>query len=635
MTKKRGSFIIMLLGVSLLVSACGQKVEEASVAPEPVSVQAQTVAASRQASQSLSYPGIVAADSEATITAKASGNLTAVRMKVGDKVSLGQELAKIDDLSGGSASRGAFNANQIKQAQIAVSTAEASYNLARQNYNNILVSSVKDLRAAEIARDQAAKSESNLAVTTAEGLKSAELAYETAKLATQQAASSLANREKLATQSENDTRTNAGLTASSVVATAGSVITNINNFTGFDKNNSVTINYRTNLGALDSSTYDAAEQSYQEAKDAYTEYQGRTEGTVEEEVTAAIKVVTAAKRAADDAKRLLDKTTPSVNLPQSSATGVSLSGLQAAVAGYQSQINAALSQANAVKQSLSSVPLNNDSVLDSLRQALRIAQQQEASAKQNLANLKSGNTSQQNQASFSSSLAQNQYDNARVKIETQVAAAKTQMDTAQLQYSNAVVALESLYDAHSVVAPLDGTVTKIFVAEGQAVAPGQAVVTVSKIEDTKVQFYIEAGELASIKPGVPVKVTDSAGQEYSGAVAAVSPQAEAVTRRFLAEAKLEKADGLLLGTVVDVSVETSTTVSGPGIILLPLEAVIVGQNGSHVFVIADGLAHEVPVEVMEVKGETARVKADLTDTDQVITSGNRRLEEGQAVKAGE
>lgn len=628
-------FLGALIVSSLFLSACGTPDEVKKAEPEPLSVKTQTVAASQRVSQSLSYPGLVSADSEATIIAKTAGNLTAVKMKVGDKVTLGQELAKIDDVGSGPANSSAFSANQIKQAQIAVSSAEAAYNLAKQNYNNILISSVKDLKAAEIARDQAAKSESNLGVTTSESVKSAELAYETARLATQQAATSLANREKLAQQTAADTRTNAGLTASSVAATAGGIVTNINNFTGFDTSNNVSISYRSNLGALDSSTFDAAKQSYQRAKEMYVSYQAREKGTVEEEVDAAIELVTAAKEAADDAKKLLDKTTTSVNLPQSSPTGTSLSGLQAAVSGYQTQINSALGQINSVKQALASVELNNNTVLDGLRQALSIAKQQEESAKQNLTNLKSGNTSQKNQASFASSLAQNQFDNAKVKIETQVAAAKTQVDTAQLQYNNALVALDSLYDAHSIISPLDGTVTKIFVAEGQSVGPGQAVVTVSKTQDIKVQFYLESTNLEDVKPGVPALVVDSSGKEYTGAVSAVSPQADPVTRRFLAEVKLPDSSGLLLGTVVDVSVQSSTIARGEGSMILPLEAITVGQNGSHIFIIEDGKAKRIEVEVKEVKGELARVQANLGPETAVIVSGNRRVEDGQAVQSEE
>lgn len=631
MKNKKISLIILLASLSLVLSACGAKTEVPAAEPLPVSVKGQTVGNSLSVKQSLSYPGAVVADSEATIVAKASGNLTGAKFKVGDTVGLGQELAKIDDVNSPAFNAANFNTNQIKQAKNAAATAEAAYHLAKDSYNSLLVSSVKDLRSAEIARDQAAKGQSNLDITTGESLKSAELAYETAKIATEQASSTLANREKLAVQSAKDTLTNADLTASSVVSTAGAIITNINNITAFDINNTVSIDYRSNLGALDSSTYDAAKQAYQTAKDSYAAYQKKKPASVAEDVDNVIIVAEAVKSLVDTAKNLLDKSISSSVLPASSVTGVSLSGLQSAVSGYQSQINAATAQINGMKQALVNITLNNTTLLDSLRQAYQLSFQQEAIAKQNLANLKSGNTSQQNQAGYAANLAQNQYDNAKVKIESQINAAKTQVETAELQYNNAVVALQSLYDAHSIVAPINGTITKVFVADGQAVAQGQAVATVSQTQNIKVQFFIEADNLKDIVLGLPVTVVDDNNVSHPGLVAAVSPQADLITRRFLVEVKLEDSTGLFLGTVVTVKLELIKTATTAGSVILPLAAITVGQNGNYIFIAENGRAKRASVEIQEVLGESARVKVDLPAETMIITEGNRLLEEGQGI----
>ena len=631
MKSKKLSLTVLLLLLALTLSACGKVTEDTVAPPAPLAVKGQTVGESLSVKQDLSYPAMVAPDSEATIVAKASGNLTAVKFKVGDSVYLGQELAKVDDVNSTSFNAANFNTNQIKQAKIAVSQAQAAYDLARTSYNNLLISSVKDLRSAEIARDQASKIQSNLDITTAESLKSAQLAYDTAKIATESANSTLTNREKLSLQGAQDAQTNADLAANSVASNAGAIITNINNLGSFDDKNNVAIGYRTNLGALDSSTYDTAKQDYKDAQAIYADYLAQKFSTVADKVDAAIALANATKTLTGDTKRLLDKSIPSSSLPQSAASGVSLSGLQAAVAGYDAQINASLSQINASKQALTNVDLNNTTLLDSLRQALRIAQQQEASAKQALVNLQSGNTSQQNNAGFSANLAENQYENTKVKIESQINAAKTQMETAQMQYNNASVSLQSLYDAHSVIAPLDGTITKVFVTDGQAVVAGQAIATVSQTDNLKIQFYIEAENLSEIKSGLPVKVVDSSNVSYDGLISAVSPQADQTTRRFLAEVKLENPKGLLLGTVVTVNLEIKKDAKQAGTIILPLSAVTIGQNGSFIFINDNGLAKKVTVTVAEVIGELAEVKVDLPASAVIITEGNRLLQEGQAI----
>ncbi len=622
--------LVLLLALGL--SACGRKDKtEVTQAPLPVEVVGQTVGASQSITQSLEYPGIVVAESEATIIAKASGNLTAANFKIGDQVVLGQELAKIDDVSSAIFNSSNYNASQIKQAKNAVSQAESAYNLAKSSYNNLLISSVKDLRSAEISRDQAAKGQSNLDITTTESIKSAELAFETSKIAAEQARLTLENREKLSIQTDADTKTNALNTVSLAVSTAGSVLTNINNVTALDDNNTVSIAYRSNLGALDSSAYSATKQSYQTAKDLYTDYSKKTFANLDERLKAALGVVEAVKKLADDTKNLFDKTITSTALPQTSMSGASLTSLQTAASGYQAQMASALSQINGASQSLASVSLNNSSLLDSLRQAYDLAKQQQASAEQALNNLKAGNTSQKDAANFAYNLAQNQYDNLKVKIESQILGAKTQMETAAIQYNNAVTALQSLYDAHSVIAPLSGTITKVFIDNGETVSAGQPVLTISQTENIKVQFYVEADNSLAIKPGLAVKVLADNNNSYDGIVAAVSPQADAITRRFLVEVKLEKNDNLFLGTVVTVKLNLIKTAGGSGLIIVPLAAVNISQNGNYIFVVENSVAKKMAVEISEVIGEAAKLRVDLPMEAVIVIEGNKFLQEGQLV----
>lgn len=632
MENKKIIFIPLLVSLVFLLSACGTKTATpVNEMPAPVSVKGQAAADSLSIKQDLEYPGMVVAESEASITAKASGNLTSANFKVGDQVVLGQELAKIDDVNSATFNPSNYNTSQIKQAKNLVSQAEGVYNLARSNYDSLLVSSVKDLRSAEISRDQAAKGQSNLDITAAESLKSAELAYDIAKIAVEQARLTLENRQKLVNQSVTDTNTNAANTADSALSMAATIITNINNIAALDDNNTVSIAYKSNLGALDASSYNITKQSYQAAKDAYTDYGKKTFANLNDKLNAVALVVDKTKKLTDDAKVLFDKTITSATLPQTSAVGPSLSGLQAAVSGYQAQMSGAVSQIDSSTQALANLTLNNTSLIDSLTQGYNLAKQQQASAEQALNNLKAGNTSQKDSAGFAYNLAQNQYDNLRVKIEAQIAAAKTQMETAAFQYNNAVTSLQSLYDAHSVISPLTGTITKVFITNGEAVNPGQPVLTVSQTQNIKVQFFVEPDNLMAIKPGLPVKVIADNNNSYSGIVAAVSPQADPVTRRFLVEVKLESNDGILLGTVATVQLSLVKTAGTPGTIILPLAAVTVGQNGTYIFVIDGGLAKKIEVSVSEVLGEVAKVKVDLPAETLIITDGNKLIQDGQAV----
>lgn len=624
--------IFLFLLIPLFLSGCGKKEEAPASVEAAIEVQARSVASSREIKQELEYPAIVAASTEAKLIAKSSGTLSGADFAVGDNVGVGQSLAKIDEIGAAGFNAGGVNSNQIKQAIIAVEQAQASYQLARSNYENLLLSSVKDLRQAEIARDQAAKGESNLGLTGAESLKSAELAYETAKIAAEQSRLSLVNREKQLQQGGVDANDNAELAASTALNAASSVLSGINNLTGFDDNNVVSVSYRSNLGALESSSYAQAENAYKAAQESYNSYVGASFSSMDERIKAVITLIDKVKALADATKYLFDKSIPSSSLPQSGGSGVSLSSLQSTAASYQSQLNGVLAQVRGSQQALTNVALNNDGMIDTLRQSYELAKKQEASAAQNLNNLRAGNTSQQDQAGFAVNLAQNQYENLKVKINSQILAAKTQMDSAQLQYNNASVSLQSLYDIHSLVSPIAGTVTQKLASNGDTVSAGQIVAVVSQVESLKVKFFVESDNILEMKLGAPVTAVSADGKIYPGIIAAVSAQADNATKRFQVEMQLEGQDKPLLGTVVTVKISLAKSVqAGVGSIIVPLSALEVGQNGNFIFLVDNGRARKVSVELQAVLGEMAQVKLEAGDEALVIIAGNKFLREGSAV----
>ena len=631
--KKNYLLTICLILIVFSLTACGKKKDEtATTAPVAVNVVVQEIAQSLSANRELQYPGLVVSDSEAKIVAKTSGTISGFKLNAGDKVSLGQELAKIDDVNSASYNPANFNSSQIKQAKLAVNQAQAAYQLARTSYNNLLLSSVKDLKAAEISRDQAAKGQQNLALTTAESIKSANLAYETSKIATEQARLSLENRKKLNTQGVSDIQTNSEIAADSSANLCGTVISNVNALTGFDEDNTVSVSYKTNLGALDSATYSKANDSYRQAKLAYKNYLKKSFSNTENKVDETISLVQITKTMIDDTKILFEKSVSSSNLPQSSQTGVSLSGLQTSAASYQSQINSALNLVNSAKQGLSNTALNNDSLITTLEKAYELSQQQQASALQALNNLNTGNTSQADQSQFALSLAQNQYDNAKVKIESQIATAKVQMENSESQYNNALLSLQSLYDIHSIISPIVGTITQK-VNNGDTVSAGQLVATVSQTEKTKVKIFVEPENLADLKPGLLATVSNGT-QTVNGIISSISPQADTLTRRFPVEIVLENSSSsLYLGTVVNVKIIVTKSVAGEaGSILLPLSSIEVGQNGNNVMIAENNQAKKIPVEVVAVLGDLAKVKiTNYPPQTLIIVEGNKLVREGDPV----
>jgi multidrug efflux pump subunit AcrA (membrane-fusion protein) len=631
---KSYKYFPILIIASLILSGCHQQdVKEEIPKKDALEVVGQTVKNSQTSHEALEFPAVISADQEAKIIAKTAGTASNVRFNVGDKVRIGDTLLKIDDINAGSRSLSNFNTSQIKQAQIGVAQAAANYQLAQTNYQNLLISSEKDLSQGDIVKNQTAQAQKNVNATIEEALKSAELAYESAKLAAQTAKLTLDNRQKLGDQSAADSQVNADLTAESVVNSCETSVENINNITALDPNKTVTISYKYMLGAMDSATLVAAKAKYLTVQNAIKDYRSKNFNSTGEKVDAAIVVVKNTKTLIDSVKIVLEKTITSADLPLNSLSGPSLSSLQSAVAGYQTQTNAALNQINAVKQGLSSVDLGNTTSLDSLAKAYEIAKKQEASALQNLNNLKAGNKTQVDQAYYGNKSAIGQYDSLKSRLDSQIAVSKSQVELARLQYSNAATGLQSLYDVHLAVTPIDGMITKKMVTDGDTVSAGQILAIVSQSEKIKLQFYVDQETFTYFKLGQSVKIKDNDENLYSAKITSLTPQADSLTRRFLVEVMPDKSNAKAynLGTILSVIATIEKSPQKKGNLMIPVSAIEISQNGNYIFISQNDKATKIAVTIERVQGETAEISVKLAPETIIVIDGNKLLNEGDEI----
>lgn len=629
--KLRNVITIFGLGLvgTVLISGCG-KADKKPAIPQInwIPVVSQTVAKSRAVEQTLSFPALVTAKEQATVLAKSSGTAKMVAYQLGDPVKAGDLMLKIDDVTGTSYNTG-FNAGPVNQAKLAAEHAGNFYESARIAYENLLTSSQKDLNQANIALNQAETSRNNTQEIAADSLKSAQIAYDMAKLAAAQAALALENREAGAEQAEADVAENADLAATSVMNAANTIITGVNTLTGFDESNSVAISYENYLGARDAFSLYSARNLYKGTKEYYENFLEMEFKTTSKKVSETFLLAGRVKELVDAVKLLFDNTITGTLLPQSSVTGVSLNSLQSVVVGYQTQINAALTQIQSANQALVNTELNNSTSLDALEKAYELAQQQEKAALQNLSNLKTSTQNQLDQMGFGEEQASNLYENTKIKLDSQLAGAKTQMDNARLQYENALIALNSLTNNYQLVAPISGTITQKSVAEGDTISPGQLLFTISRAEAVKIQFYVDQFTLGYLGVGMPVRVTSNNGQDYEAVITALGMSADSVTKRFLVEAEPRtETPGLVAGTVADVNLTITITPEDSTNILLPISAVEVTPNGSSIYVNEGDRAKQVAVTVVQIRGESAELKTQLSDSAQVIVDGNRLLHEG-------
>lgn len=627
--KKFAPFIGLILVALVLVSACKEERKLPAIPQiNRIPVVSQTVEDSRIIKQTLSFPALITSKEQATVLAKSSGTAESVFFDLGESVEAGDMLLKIDDISGTSYGTD-FNAGPVNQAKLASDQAGIAYKTAQATYQNLLASTQKDLNQAGIALTQAETSKGNTQEITDDTLKTAQIAYDTARIAAEQAKLSLENRETSAEQAESDVSTNADLAATSVINASSTIITGINTMTGFDESNSVDVPYDNYLGARSAFALYNARSLYKDTKAYYADFLEMDLTNTEKKIHETLLLAQQIKELVDAVKLLFDNTITGSLLPQSSVSGPSLSSLQSAVAGYQTQINGALTQIEAVSQGLTNTELNNKTSLEALEKGYELAQQQEKSALQNLENVRASSGNQLDQAGFGEQQASNLYENTKIKLDSQVLGAKAQLDGARIQYQNSLIALNNLTSNYQLLSPISGTITQKLIAQGETINPGQLLFVISKSDSLKIQFYVDYDTLLFLSVGMPVTIQHTDGRTFEASITALSSSADATTKRFLVEAAPNDENiGFAPGTITDAMLTIEITPKNSSDILLPISAVEVSQNGSSIYVNEGDRAKQVPVTVVQIKGESAELKTDLSETAQIIVEGNRLLHEG-------
>ena len=206
-------------------------------------------------------------------------------------------------------------------------------------------------------------------------------------------------------------------------------------------------------------------------------------------------------------------------------------------------------------------------------------------------------------------------------------------DLAEIQVKAAQSALKGGLDNRFVVAPIAGIVTKRLVATGDSVSLGQPIAAISATGRTLVDFYVSQDERTNFAIGTKVTVA-SGSTDVPGTVLRMAPEADPTTKRFLVEVSPVGTTPILVGSIVSVSLDVVRTPGAAGSILLPLSAITVGQNESHIFVVENGHAKAVAVTVISVRGDVVEVKADVPGDADIVIGGSRLVTDGSPVTVG-
>lgn len=176
-----------------------------------------------------------------------------------------------------------------------------------------------------------------------------------------------------------------------------------------------------------------------------------------------------------------------------------------------------------------------------------------------------------------------------------------------------------------------GIVTGVKAVDGSNVENGGELFTVSSIEKVCVDVSFSKSDLEKIEEGQKAVAT-IAGKQYEGTV----------TRISRAAAKNEKGASIIQGEIhIDnpdtdlyLGVDARVMVEGnkaENVVMIPVEAINIGKDGSFVYVVTDGMVQKRIVTAGISSDEYTEIKKGLEVGEQVIISVDAGIEEGMAV----
>jgi membrane fusion protein, multidrug efflux system len=211
-----------------------------------------------------------------------------------------------------------------------------------------------------------------------------------------------------------------------------------------------------------------------------------------------------------------------------------------------------------------------------------------------------------------------------------------------------LAALGAQIDRKIVRAPFSGKLGIRLVNLGQYLNSGTAITSLESTDSVFVDFSLPQEDLKTVALGMPVRVTleGTDGESVPGAIKAIDPSLDAITRSIKLRASLSnKDDRLLPGMFVRVAVELPTK---RDVVMVPSLAIVHASFGDSVFVVEDRqdengapapktdgppvkTARQQFVKLGESRGDFVSVTAGLTAGQTIVTAGAFKLHNGAPI----
>lgn len=233
-----------------------------------------------------------------------------------------------------------------------------------------------------------------------------------------------------------------------------------------------------------------------------------------------------------------------------------------------------------------------------------------------------------------------QYDRAQKLIKKQLIA-QNDLDMARTNYdvTKAARNLAALNLSYAIIrAPFNGYIANRYVDPGTLIpgstqmVPATPLLVLVDINTVKLMINIPEHNVPDVHKGMPVTVVTDAypNQIFHGRITRVAPSLDPVTRTMASEVDIPNPKRILKpGMFAKVHIISEVH---KNILAVPVSCIITQDDHKNLFIVSQGIARLVPVQLGIESDGMIEVKSGISPTDNVVVQGEDTIHDGQKVE---
>lgn len=238
------------------------------------------------------------------------------------------------------------------------------------------------------------------------------------------------------------------------------------------------------------------------------------------------------------------------------------------------------------------------------------------------------------------SVSVSEYEQAKAAYEVSVSqyeAAISQVSTAKKQ----VEAAKNQVGYTRLIAPFDGIVSEVHVAENELVGSGNPIATISAEGRPEVKVGIPETIIADIKKGQKVKIQFSTipNESFAGRVKEVAYSSDNTTTYPVTISLDKPSSKMRPGMAASVTFSSDSGKPTTAVLVAPAKGIGQGPDGNFAFVLEKSgenyTVKKTNVQIGELLPKGFQIKSGLKEGDMIATAGLKTLLDGLKVKVME